>query len=61
MDKRYGVQDVMQLYGISRFSAMENIFRRKDSGAFRVGRLWFIRENDLLKLEKKSVFQDRSL
>lgn len=56
MEKRYGVCDVMKLYGISRNSAMSHIFRRKDSGAFKIGRLWFIRECDLLKLEKQYGF-----
>ena len=57
MEKRYGVEAVMKLYGISRNTAMSNIFRRKGCGAFKIGKLWFIRESDLLNLEKQYVLQ----
>lgn len=56
MEKRYSVEAVMKLYGISRNTAMSNIFRRKGSGAFKIGKLWFIRESDLLNIEKQYVF-----
>lgn len=52
-DRKLTVADIMKMYGISRDSAMANIFRRQGSGAFKIGRIWFINESDLLKLEKQ--------
>ena len=52
-EKRLTVADVMNLYNISRETALTFFFRAKGTGAFKFGRKWYIRESDLLRLETK--------